>query len=495
MEFERGNGTHRGSAGDGTQSGRVGNRQDASVDQRRAVITITTGKEQRADVGLGQRGRGAGDGAGDCDIARPREGERTRASGNGRGAAEGECAEVRLDRRVGIQRHRTAEGVGARKVAQGAIGGRTRAGETEGFGSDGDIVLEFKRSVRAHSGASDEGAQRGRVGNRQDAGIDRRRAVIPIATRKRGRSRPRLGERTRTRDDVREGGCVATVKRQRCVIGDRDRTERTGGRTRAHLDRARGNREDAREGIRAVDGERVRTAAGGLGETRPVVDLTDIAKRAVTQAERAGSATDRDRRAADVEAAQVQRTSVEVEGDDLDAGSVRVKDVASHRQHAATGDIERAGGGRGRIGSTRQAEVGDIDRTARDIKGRETGVAPASVGRAVRVHIQRGDRDRASADVSGRLDRSDRLGSSGAANGITTHRHSADGDRTAADIEGRDCCAIGRRRRAGILAHQQGAADGDRAGSAGSHQVERSGVRVAELVGPRTGTQVYIRGD
>ena len=251
----------------------MGNRQDARDDRRRAVITVASRKKQRADVGLGQGGRSASDGPGDRDIARPREGERTNASGDRRGVAESKRTSVRLNRRIGVQGHRAAEGVGTRKVAQGAIGGRTRATETEGFGADGDVILEFERGVRAHRGARDKRAQRGRVGDRQDTGIDRRRAVIPIATRKGGRTKPRLGERTRTCDDVVEGGCVAAIERQRSVIGNRDRAERTGGRTRTHLDRARGNREDAREGIRAVDGERVRTAAGGLGETSSSIDF------------------------------------------------------------------------------------------------------------------------------------------------------------------------------------------------------------------------------
>ena len=53
------------------------------------------------------------DAARDRDVARTREGERARASGHRRGVAEGKRVEVRLDRRVGIQGHRAAEGVGA----------------------------------------------------------------------------------------------------------------------------------------------------------------------------------------------------------------------------------------------------------------------------------------------------------------------------------------------------------------------------------------------
>ena len=94
------------------------------------------------------------DAATDRDVARAGEGQRTCSGGDRGGVVEGKRASVRLDRRVGVQGHRAAEGIGARKIAQGAIGSRTRAAEAEGFGADGDVILEFERGVGTHRGSA-----------------------------------------------------------------------------------------------------------------------------------------------------------------------------------------------------------------------------------------------------------------------------------------------------------------------------------------------------
>ena len=119
---------------------------------------VVTREGQDAVTRLRQRGRGAGDGAGDRDIARAGEGEGPGTGGDRRGVAEGERAGVRLNRRCAIQGHRAAKGIGTGKIAQGAVGRRTGAGDPEGFGTDGDVVLEFKRGARGDAGTAGDGA-------------------------------------------------------------------------------------------------------------------------------------------------------------------------------------------------------------------------------------------------------------------------------------------------------------------------------------------------
>ena len=346
----------------GAEGARVRDAERAGVDGDGAVEGVRAGERELARAVLDQAGRGTGDGARGDEVARAVEGDDIGA-GHDRGrVAKREGAGVGLDQRVAAEGDRAAEGIDAAEAAEGAGGTDARAGDREGLAADGDAAAELKgRAVRDRGGAQGA-AERGRVTDGQQAGGDRREAVIAARAGEEDRAVAREGQGTGTRDGVRGGIGAGAVDDEGRIVDHGARTEGTRGRTRADLERARGDGELAAEAVVAFEDERARR---GLREGAATVDLGHVLERAGFEEH----VVDRTGQRADREPVQVERGVIELKGrgDGGEAVADALGDRVTHVDRAARDeDRGRRVVTRGRGAAQRDRAV-ERDRAARDV--------------------------------------------------------------------------------------------------------------------------------
>ena len=239
----------------------------AGVDGRRTAKAIGAREGQRAGAILGERGRQAARHHADqVRIARAGDGEGAHASRDVAGDREG--TRVGLDGGIVQERDRSAEGVAAAEITEGAEATEARAREVERLRGDVDVALELERSTRSDDRAADRVAEAVGSIDADRTGVDVDRAQEGTVTAERELAVAGLREARRGAGDVARDDRVARA-REGDVINVRDNRGGVVERQSTHvgLDGGRTAEGDGTaEGVRAE--VIAQGAVGGVTRTR-----------------------------------------------------------------------------------------------------------------------------------------------------------------------------------------------------------------------------------